>query len=137
MIVESHIRFWLARLIAGEASIDTFEDWFVAQSWNMHLDSEPAAQKLVAAVELRLAEYSSGHLNEAGLLEELRPFASIYVDPAAPRSEASFSSVPVADVMGDGYLVSPGAIQNPFAQATPSVGTLCVTASAYSGGHSR
>jgi hypothetical protein len=137
MIVESHIRFWLARLIAGEASVDTFEDWFVAQSWNMHLDSEPSAQKLVAAVELRLAEYSSGHLSEAGLMEELRPFASIYVDPAAPRSEASFSSVPVADVMGGGYLTSPGAIQNPFAQATPSVDRLCVGASGYTSAHPR
>jgi hypothetical protein len=38
----------------------------------MHLDSPENAQSLVAAIELRLAEYSDGHLDHDQLNSELR-----------------------------------------------------------------
>ena len=38
----------------------------------MHLDSDPSALRLASAVELRLAEYSSGHLPVEQLKSELR-----------------------------------------------------------------
>jgi len=76
MIAENQIRERLSRYLRGEISLDRFEDWFVEGSWNMHLHSEEAAQKLAAAVELRLAEYSSGHLDEASLRNELLPLVN-------------------------------------------------------------
>ena len=117
MIIESQIRFWLARVITREVSLDAFEDWFVAQSWNMHEDSEEDAQRLVGAVELRLAEYSSGHLNEAELLEELRPYASIYVNPAAPQREGSTTQANASNALSgaDYYSISmPGGGPKPI-----------------------
>jgi len=79
MIAENKIREKLARYLRNELSLDHFEDWIVEGSWNMHRDSEPAAQKLAGAIELRLAEHSSGHLDECALREELKAFANTAV----------------------------------------------------------
>ena len=76
MIAENQIREQLARYLRGELSRDQFEDWLVQRSWNMHRDSVEAAQKLAAAIELRLAEHSSGHLDEPSLRSELLPFVN-------------------------------------------------------------
>jgi hypothetical protein len=76
MIIESQIRAKLARYLHGEIALSHFEDWLVQESWNMHADSDEGAQALVAAIELRLAEYSSEHLDEMGLRAELAPFVA-------------------------------------------------------------
>jgi len=85
MITESQIREHIASFLAGEESLDAFEDWLVQNSWNMHRDSSEAAQQLVAEIELRLSEYSSGHLDEGALRNELRSFVEWY------REQISFS----------------------------------------------
>jgi hypothetical protein len=125
MIIESQIRFWLARVLANEVSLDCFEDWFVQQSWNMHQDSDPSAQKLVAAIELRLAEYSSGHLSSAELCEELRSFASIYVNPAARTTSAENVS----------SLTGKAAVPYSIAQVAQSADRLFATGYEYIFGH--
>ena len=79
MIAENQIREKLGRYLSNELSLDHFEDWLVERSWNMHKDSCESAQKLASAIELRLAEYSSGHLDEAELRDELRQFVNSYV----------------------------------------------------------
>ena len=78
MIAEYQIRQWLARYLHEEISLDQFEDWLVQRSWNMHRDSKESAQKLAAAIELRLAEHSSGHLDKDQLRSELMPFVTTY-----------------------------------------------------------
>lgn len=75
MISESETRERLARYLANEISLDEFEDWLVQASWDAHLDSEQPAQRLAYAIELKLAEFSSGHLREEELREELRLLA--------------------------------------------------------------
>ena len=79
MIAEHQIRERLARYLRNEISLDQFEDWLVQRSWDMHLDSDAAAQKLASAIELRFAEHSSGHLDEVELRDELRSFANTLV----------------------------------------------------------
>jgi hypothetical protein len=71
MISESELRRRIAALISGDESLDDFEDWFTLASWNAHQDSSPEARRLVGWVELRLAEYSSGHLSITELLSEM------------------------------------------------------------------
>jgi len=71
MIREVEVRQQLAALLSGELDLETFEDWLVQRSWNMHLDSSSGAQDLVSAVELALAEHSSDHLSEEGLHDKL------------------------------------------------------------------
>lgn len=76
MIAENQIREQIGRYLRRDLSLDQFEDWIAQQSWNMHRDSSDMAQRLASAVELRLAEFSSGHLEEAALRDELRQFAN-------------------------------------------------------------
>lgn len=71
MINETQLRLHLIKLIEGKLTLDEFEDQFVSASWNMHQDSSTSAIALASAVELRLAEHSSGHLDEPGLRKEL------------------------------------------------------------------
>jgi hypothetical protein len=68
MITEYEIRDGLARYLAGDSDLETFDGWLAQRSWNMHLDSSVEAQELVSAIELALAECSSHHLS----LSELR-----------------------------------------------------------------
>ena len=72
MIRESELRRRLAELISGDVSLDYFEDWYTIASWNSHRDSSAIANRLVGAVELRLAEFSNLHLSFAELMSELR-----------------------------------------------------------------
>jgi hypothetical protein len=87
MIAESQIREKLGRYLRGDVSLDSFEDWLVERSWGMHKDSQESAQRLASAIELRLAEHSSGHLGERELKDELRQFAN------PPVVEISFGNV--------------------------------------------
>jgi hypothetical protein len=90
MIAQSEIRREISRYLRGDISLDRFEDWLVQHSWNMQLDSDEAAQKLAASVELRLAEHSSGHLNESELREQLRSFVNQFT------MRIEFGSAPIA-----------------------------------------
>lgn len=89
-------------------TLNEFEDWLVVQSWNMHRDSDAAARRLAGAIELRLAEYSDGHLTDEGLERELKGFLApsevVWIDDAqaieptvigATVSESRLVSVPL------------------------------------------
>ena len=79
MVTEIELREQLTALINGDVSLDAFEGWFTVASWNAHQDSSAAAQRLVGAIELRLGEYSNGHLSAAELNRELE--ALVLVEP--------------------------------------------------------
>jgi hypothetical protein len=64
------IRNHLVSLLSGEESLDAFEDWFVQNSWNVHKQGDPEAERLSYWIELHLAEHSSGHLPEDALMRE-------------------------------------------------------------------
>jgi hypothetical protein len=71
MVSVNEIKPRLREVIDGGKSLDDFEDWLASASWNMHQQDSEAAQGLAAAIELRLAEYSSKHLDPEGLRSEL------------------------------------------------------------------
>lgn len=86
MLSASEIRNRLAdALFYGR--MEEFEDWFVRESWNVHQFGDLELQKLVYALELRLAEYSTGHLDESALHRELIPLlerGSLNIGAPAP-----------------------------------------------------
>lgn len=112
MITESQIRERLFSYLTRNITLNDFEDWLVAQSWNMHLDSDDAAQQLVGAIELRLAEYSDHHLNDASLERELAGLI-------APSIVASFENATPnqAIVTRTAFSGSARKFSVPFAQA--------------------
>ena len=84
MITHAEIAEQLNLLLDGAISLNNFEDWLAVRSWNMHADSSDEAQNLVWAIELNLSEFSSGHLDESGLREELAALV-----PVIPGMESS------------------------------------------------
>jgi len=66
--VRKHLREYLDRRI----SLSQFRDWFDLETWDI-IDKVPSAtQELAGEIELRLAEFTSGHLTE----DELRTLFS-------------------------------------------------------------
>ena len=77
MVTSDEVRNRLADAIEGQLSFDEFEDWLVQCSRNVHQSKDFDLQRLVFAIELPLAERSSGHLDDEGLLRELRTVLSV------------------------------------------------------------
>lgn len=95
---EAELREQVANYLLGESPLDSFDDWFTGASWNIHRDSDPATRRLAYAIELRLAEHSSGHLTDAQLADELLRLLGRYsatvsldVDPS-PSLETAASA---------------------------------------------
>ena len=84
MLSSELIRSQVASLLRGHLCLDDFEDWLVASSWNVLQHADAEVRQAVGAIELRLAEYSSGHLDYAELVAELQ--ALITHHPSLPRS---------------------------------------------------
>jgi hypothetical protein len=71
MVSSSQIRAGLSLFLDGVISLDEFEDWFVQNTWNIHLSGSVDAESLTFAVEESLAEFSSHHIDEPKLRGEL------------------------------------------------------------------
>jgi hypothetical protein len=71
MIQALEIRQKLRAFLSRQLSLDDFEDWLVAHSWNMHVDSPAEAIDLVSSIELALSEHSSQHLDTSELRTRL------------------------------------------------------------------
>jgi hypothetical protein len=71
MVSSSQIKEQLAQFLARRISLDTFEDWLVQNTWDIHRSGSIAAESLAFAVEESLSEYSSQHLSERELRSEL------------------------------------------------------------------
>jgi len=72
------IRKQLGHYLNSGISLEDFEDWFVAHSWNYNEASNLILLELVSEIELLLAEFSSGHWTEDDLKERLRPFITTF-----------------------------------------------------------
>jgi hypothetical protein len=73
----------LNRFLLGEVTLDQFEDWFVQNSWNAHKTSPEEVLQIIGAIELRLAELSSGHLSLRDLHSELTKLMHEWTVPTA------------------------------------------------------
>ena len=72
------IRDKLASYLAGEISLEEFEDWFVPASWNVAQVNNQNAVNLVYEIELWLSEFSDGHWSEDELKNNLCPLVTDY-----------------------------------------------------------
>ena len=63
-VLDLAIREQVARYLAGEISLSAFQDWFIPQAWNIDKRADRFIAELVHGIELKLAEYSSGHWAE-------------------------------------------------------------------------
>lgn len=83
------IRIHLARYLADQISLDDFDAWLAAATWDVERGDEHEAHWLAAEIMLRLAEFSRGHWSEADLRERfsgLQPSWLRLVDQVATGS---------------------------------------------------
>lgn len=72
---ESQSRSWLEELLRGDVTLAAFQRSFASVAWN--LGSHAAVEESLArTIELRLAEYTSGHLTEDELMSALDRLAA-------------------------------------------------------------
>lgn len=53
--------------LAGERSLQEFQEWFVPRAWDMDVADVSTAAEVASGLELLLAEFSSGHWSEEEL----------------------------------------------------------------------
>lgn len=63
------MRSRLASYLEGKNSLGEFQEWFIPAAWNIESDND--AELIAGEIELRLAEYTSGHLSDSELRAEL------------------------------------------------------------------
>jgi hypothetical protein len=72
MVSSSQIKERIVQFLDGHMDLENFENWFIQNTWNIHLSGSTAAESLTFAVEESLSEYSSKNISEQQLCEELR-----------------------------------------------------------------
>ncbi len=89
----NEIRNKLASYLARELDLDAFEDWVVQNTWDVRAQGSEEARELAHAIELRLSEFSSEHMDEESLRRELLPLVQKhYVAFGDPRISTGTSS---------------------------------------------
>jgi len=63
--------------VLGHQTLVEFEDWFAPVAMEIERSDNPAAMSLAYLIELRLAEYTSGHWTERELKGMLSPHAFV------------------------------------------------------------
>lgn len=71
--LELAIHNQLVRYLAGEITLDQFRDWFDPATWDVKPAGTTRLFQLAGEIDLRLAEFTNGHLTESELRAELRP----------------------------------------------------------------
>ena len=75
-MLELEIRQKLINYLINAISLSQFQEWFVPNTWDVHLSGEQGAIELTNDIELRLSEYSSGHLPEEQMRKEFSQLLS-------------------------------------------------------------
>src|SRR6266705_3914444 len=102
MVSQAELRDRVARFISGSMSLNDFEDWFVASSWNVHQQADVEVQRLVGAIELALAEYSNDHRTEGEVRTLLQSLVLPQEGGTTPALAAGVPVVHVCTVQGVG-----------------------------------
>lgn len=90
-VLDLAIREQLAKYLAGQIPLAALQDWFIPKAWNIDKRGDLLVAELVHGIELRLAEYSSGHWTEDELKRGLQPFLTQYTIrmAAGPHMDSS------------------------------------------------
>jgi hypothetical protein len=71
-IVETEIREHAVAYLAGEASLDDFERWFIPATWDLEARADVKTLRLAYGINLLLAERAQEHVTEPELQRDLR-----------------------------------------------------------------
>jgi hypothetical protein len=86
------LRSHLADYLDGTRSLSEFRDWFDVETWGVASEPDSLVRQTAGEIELRIAEFTNGHLSEQELQKLLRPLAS---DSITDQSENMDFQIPV------------------------------------------
>src|SRR6266478_6482604 len=78
------VQRYLANYLNGEISLSQFRDWFDTETWDLDMQPDTSLGQMVGEIELRLAEFTSGHRTEDDLRAVLQPL--LQREPVTKRS---------------------------------------------------
>lgn len=61
------IRKHLESYLSGKSSLRQFREWFDVETWGLAAESDSPVRQLAGEIELRIAEFTNGHLSEDDL----------------------------------------------------------------------
>lgn len=96
--LDLEIRAWLGRYVRGEITLSEFKDWFVPNTWNVHLSGNPLAPKIAYEVDALIAEFSDHAFTERRLKQRLDRYVEIYrfvYGPERDRPTVSLTDRPL------------------------------------------
>jgi hypothetical protein len=82
----------LSRYLNNVTTLEEFRDWFDDETWGLAAEPDSPVRKTAGEIELRIAEFTNGHLTEQELRKLLRPLIS---DSLADQSESMDFQIPV------------------------------------------
>jgi hypothetical protein len=80
MVSALQIRNKLSEWIDRKISLREFEDWFVHETWDIHLSNDSEVEDLADDIEMNLSEYSGRHISQQQLyhsLSQLLPLGNV------------------------------------------------------------
>jgi hypothetical protein len=90
--LQSHLKDYLT----GKSSLPEFRDWFDVETWDFATEADTAVRQVAGEIELRLAEFTNGHLTEDELRRQLESLLwvadfQLPITYKEPRVEMIFS----------------------------------------------
>lgn len=74
--LDLEIHYQLVKYLAAEQTLSDFRNWFDASTWDIEQSGlSQDALDIVGEIELRLSEFSNGHITETELQQKLLPLA--------------------------------------------------------------
>lgn len=84
----------LSRYLNNTDSLNEFRDWFDDETWGLAAEPDSPARRIAGKIELRIAEFTNGHLTEDELRMLLR---HLVPDPLASQIETMDFQIPVTE----------------------------------------
>ena len=67
------LRTRLGRYLNGKIPLEQFRRWFDVETWGLAAESDSTVRQVAGEIELRIAEFTNGHLSESELRAALQP----------------------------------------------------------------
>lgn len=87
------IQFHLSRYLSNARTLAEFRNWFDDETWGLAAEPDSPARRLAGEIELRVAEFTGGHLTEDDLRRLLMPL----VPDAVRQIESMDFQIPVTE----------------------------------------
>lgn len=87
------IQLHLSRYLSNATTLEEFRNWFDDETWGLAAEPDSPTRQLAGEIELRIAEFTGGHLTEDDLRRLLMPL----VPDAVRQIESMDFQIPVTE----------------------------------------